>query len=90
MKDIPGYENLYAATEDGHIQSYKRNKFLTERKIKGYYAVDLINEEDKTFFVHRLIALTFLSNPHNKPTVDHIDRNPLNNNLANLRWANLY
>ena len=27
-KDIPGYENLYAATEDGQIWSYRRNKFL--------------------------------------------------------------
>lgn len=37
--------------------------------------------------VHRLIALTFLPNPENKPTVDHIDRNKENNNLSNLRWA---
>lgn len=37
--------------------------------------------------IHRLIAETFIENPENKPTVDHIDGNPKNNNLDNLRWA---
>ena len=38
-------------------------------------------------YVHRLVAETFIPNPHNKPTVDHIDRNPSNNFASNLRWA---
>ena len=37
--------------------------------------------------VHRLIALTFLPNPENKTSVDHIDFNEQNNRVDNLRWV---
>jgi hypothetical protein len=37
--------------------------------------------------VHRLIAKTFIPNIDNKPTVNHKDHNPKNNNINNLEWA---
>ena len=47
----------------------------------------LIKYKGKNYSVHRLVAETFLENPNNYPTVDHIDRNRNNNNVSNLRWA---
>lgn len=39
------------------------------------------------FHVHRAVAELFIPNPEHKPCVDHIDTNPNNNNVENLRWV---
>jgi len=53
----------------------------------GYYTTDFQVQGVKyTVAVHRLIAEAFISNPENKPTVNHKDGNKLNNNIDNLEW----
>lgn len=55
----------------------------------GYLKVLLYDELGNRKFrtVHRLIASTFLSNPHNYTCVNHRDENKLNNSLDNLEWC---
>ena len=89
MRDIKGYEGLYAATSCGKIYSYRAKKFLKLRQGKdGYLRVDLCKDSKrKTFLVHRLVAETYLDNSLNLPQVNHIDEDKSNNALPNLEFC---
>ena len=89
MKDIKGYEGLYAVTEDGQIWSYKSNIFLKPYVRKdGYVEVYLWKNGVKiNHLLHRLIATAYLPNLNNFPQVNHKDENKLNNAVENLEWC---
>ena len=89
MKDVIGYEGIYAVTSCGKVWSYKRKIFLSQRYDKdGYPRVDLChNNKHKTVFVHRLIAEAYIPNPDNLPQVNHKDECRTNNSVNNLEWC---
>ena len=90
-KDVVGYEGLYQVSNNGRVKSLKfgKEKILKPGKLKnGYLRVNLCkNEKQKHFLVHRLVALTFITNPNNLPDVNHKDENKENNRVENLEWC---
>lgn len=88
--DIKGFEGLYKINKQGHILTYhKTPKFLNPMlDKKGYLRVELRkNNKRKGYFVHRLVAETFIPKVIDKPFVNHIDGNKQNNNVDNLEWC---
>lgn len=90
-KDIPNYEGLYEVSTYGNI----RNAITkAPRKLKedlsrgGYYTVSLSKSSKYSkYFVHRLVAITFLPNPKKLPVVNHIDFCRTNCRVDNLEWC---
>ena len=91
-KDIQGYEGLYQVSNLGTVKSCyfrKSEKILKPRKNHyGYLRFNLYkNGKSKTISAHKLVAVTFIPNPENKPQVDHINAVKTDNTIENLRWV---
>jgi hypothetical protein len=85
MKQIKNYPD-YLISVEGKVFSLKTMRFIKFKTCNGYKRVELYGVKRKIFFVHRLVAETYLPNPENKPQVNHMDGNKDNNMLCNLEW----
>lgn len=89
MKDIKGYEGLYAVTEDGKVWSYKSKKFLAQTANQGGYLKVCLYKDGKIkgYFVHRLVGETYISNPLGLPCINHRNEIKTDNRVENLEFC---
>jgi len=94
MKDIEGYEGLYAIEINGAVWAYPKKSRLNGRWLKqtinrcGYSYVCLFkNGETKNVNIHSLVAKSFVSGRDEGLQINHIDGNKSNNNASNLEWV---
>lgn len=101
LRDIPGWEQLYAVTCDGRVWAHPREwrsangnrrshngMWLRPDASGPYLRVTLQRDRAKSKqSVHRLVAAAWLPNPGKLPEVNHKDGVKRNNCTANLEWC---
>ncbi|MFK3833068.1 NUMOD4 motif-containing HNH endonuclease [Staphylococcus saprophyticus] len=100
-KDIPGYEGLYQVSNMGNVKSLERKVTKIDGSVTEYKSIILksftsgkgrlyvnlsCNGIQKKCQVHVLVALTFIGERPENYDVCHIDGNPRNCKLSNLKY----
>lgn len=92
IRPVPGYKKLFWVTETGELISKRTKNILSQTLSKAGYKVHCTRfvgrkGEIKLFRIHRCVGEAFIPNPENKPFINHIDANKINNNCSNLEWC---
>ena len=100
-KDVIGFEGHYQISPMGNVRSIARTIKGGRGEIRlsggimrptnngnGYLIARFrMSGVQINKYVHRLVALHYVPNPDNKPNVNHLDCNRMNNEATNLEWC---
>jgi hypothetical protein len=93
-RKIDGFMDYYEIDINGNLFSKKAKRIIkptidSQGKYKSRLRFDITSSSGvrKSLFLHRALAIAFIPNPEGKPEVNHIDGNPMNNNVSNLEWV---
>lgn len=89
-KIVDDYQN-YEVSNTGLVRNSKRNSVLKPSDNgSGYLQVVLSkNNQQKTFYVHRLVAIAFVGNPKKLIAVNHLNSTRNDNKSENLEWTSI-
>lgn len=80
--------HIHEVSACGGIRNINGKYLIPWISSTGYFNIKVIfNGIRKNVKLHRLVAEAFIPNPENKPEVNHIDGNKLNNQIHNLEWC---
>ena len=79
----------YMVSTTGEVMSENKKGLLKQNTDKNGYKVLTLHVNGERLYrkVHRLVAMAFIPNPNNLPIVHHIDGDPSNNDVSNLKWV---
>lgn len=87
-KDVK--DTNYQVSNLGKVRN-KSNGYVIKQQLshRGYWLVRIKDKNGKkrSFSVHRLVAIAFVSNPKAYSEINHIDGDKSNNNRSNLQWC---
>jgi HNH endonuclease/NUMOD1 domain len=96
---IPEFED-YVVFRDSKVYSLisvRKSKWVCPTKVGGYMNIGLVRttvQDDgskvrkrTTFRLNQVVAKAYIPNSLNRPQVNHLDGNKLNNHVDNLEWA---